>query len=322
VRRPIIGIVLTIGVLLIAAGWSLTAEAYLSSLLLELGATVLLLLPLLWIERIFEQRVERGEARTRSQVAEVSSEVADVSEVLAKTRQSVADLQEQLSSRLQETANADAGLVERAKSDVSFDTLAALFRRAAEVNALSDRGLRVVVPGQWERLRFRHAFVESQRALWLSVEGPAGNDIGVATLWRAGEGAVDAMAAIVEAWVRNGSYPGDGAMDAQRIFERLLLTLEVAIRGRRARGETQLHPVVELPSTTWAMTDYGLENLLEDYYAIPGGELATDEGLQHWRQHMQDKVWVREQDASARESGDADFWMVSEIAHHFFSGPQ
>lgn len=326
-RRLVIGVVVTVGAGLIVTGWLADPDSYLSSLLLELGATVLLVLPLLWIERVLERRVETSEARTRVRVDDVADEISGLSESVAETRQSLADVQEQLASRLQESANADRDLVTNARHDFSFDALDAVFQRAAELGSLSARGLRVAIAGQWERLRFRRVSEaepeepasHTQPLIWLSIEDPAGNDIGVSVVWRRDETIIDAMATLAEAWTRKGSYPGDSALDLERILERLLLSLEVAIQSRRTRGEAQFHPLIEMPSASWAMTDLGLENIPEDYYAIQASALVTIEELTHWRRHMQDKLWVKAQDELARATYDADFWMVSEVAHQYFA---
>jgi hypothetical protein len=312
--------VLGLGGGLIVGGWRLDGEAYLSSFMLEIGVTVLLVLPLLWIERMFERRVEASEARTREQVGSVADEVSAVAGRLTQTQQGLADLRDQVSERLKADARADVQLVKDARADVSFEALALLFRRAGQLGALSKYGLRVPLKGQWERLRFRLVSGEESRQMFeLAIEGPAGDDIGVRAVWLPGQTAVDVLATLVEEWRRNGSYPGDHAMDAEWMFGRLLVGLETVIQGRSERGEGQLHPLVEMASGAWAMTDFGLENIRGIDYAIPAKELVEDHDLTHWRRHMQDKLWVREQDEAARRAGDADFWIVTQVAHRFFA---
>jgi hypothetical protein len=116
------------------------------------------------------------------------------------------------------------------------------------------------------------------------------------------------LMAIAEAWKRTGEYPGDSAMDATWIFERLIRTLEVAIKSRSTGGHDQLSPVIELLGSKWAMTDYGLEYLRHPY-VIDRGRLLTDKAVANWRQHMHEKVWVLQDDKLADTSKrEPDFW--------------
>lgn len=308
-------VILVVGGGSVLGGWRLESRSYLSSLLLELGTTAMLVLPLLWVERHFERRVEASEAETRQQVSGVVENLSGVAQRLQETRQSLSDLQAQMSARLQAAADADSEFIERAREDVSFKTVEPLLRRAGELSAIHHRGLRVGVPGQWERVRFRYMARDGMR---IAVEDAAGRDLRVRTLWRSGQTAVEGLVALAEVWKRSGSYPGDHAMDAGWIFERLLLSLDIAVEGRRTRGDRQLHPLFEMVSSTWAMTDYGLEHVPHGY-VIPREELATEEGLQQWRQQMRDKIWVVEENAAAGSSGEPDFWMVTEVAHMFFA---
>jgi hypothetical protein len=61
------------------------------------------------------------------------------------------------------------------------------------------------------------------------------------------------------------------------------------------------------------MTDFGLEHV-PMYYPIPRGELIAESELTNWRQHMGEKPWVSEENEAARQTGEYDFWMVSEVA--------
>lgn len=323
-RKTVAAWVAIVGAGLILAGWRFDDHQYLSALPLELGATVLLVLPLLWVERLFERRVEVSEEATRRRVGGVAEEVSAVSKRLEQTRQSLSDLQLQTSERLRQAAEADARLVEDAREDISFESITPIFRRAGELGAINDRGVRVVVPGQWERLRFRYVTEVRQSAgvdnfpfMKLSIEDAAGEEIGVAVNWKRTQTPADALVELAESWKRAGSYPGDHAMDAEWIFGRLLTSLEVAIRGRRTRGDWQLNPLIELVSTNWAMTDFGLEHV-PDPYEIPANELADDDELNDWRRHMGEKIWVDRENSAAKEARDADFWMVTQVAHQFF----
>jgi hypothetical protein len=152
----------------------------------------------------------------------------------------------------------------------------------------------------------------------VSVEYANGDPAGISVLWGQSQTAIDMLVAVAEAWKRAGDYPGDSAMDAEWIFERLVRTLEVAINSRSKGGDEQLSPVIELLGSRWALTDFGLE-YMPQYYPIDRGRLLTEEAVGHWRQHMRDKIWVAEDDKLAHAANrEPDFWTVSEIAHMFF----
>jgi hypothetical protein len=318
------GLTVAFGGGLIFAGWQLESRDYLSSLLLEMGVTALLVVPLLWIEQLFERRLEAAAEEAREQVSGVAQELTAVSQRLEETRRGLSDLQGEMAERLQAAADADFRLVRQARENVSLESVRALLNRAEELGALSPHGLRVVVPGQLERLRFRHVNeldstgidASPEPAIWVSVEDATGAEIGIRAVWRPDDDPVDTLLALAEAWKRAGSYPGDHAINAEWIFERLITSLDIAIQGRRTRGDHQLHPLIEMLSAHWAMTDYGLEHV-PDYYVIPRIELTSENGLEHWRKR--EKVWVEQENVAAKDARDADFWMVTQVAHSYFA---
>jgi hypothetical protein len=311
---------------LILAGWCLEHHRYLSSLLLQAGLTVLLVLPLLLLERLFEHRIAESETRAARDVGGIARDVEAVSAQLAETRQSLADLKAETGGRLKDVADAETALVNAARAEPTFDTIKDLFRRADELHAISEHGLRVAIPGQWERVCFRSLSTvspqtvggETEPVFFLIVENPAGKSIGVQIVWSSDRSPADALVALADTWKRAGTYPGDAAIDAEWIFGRLIESLGVAIHSRRTAGDGQLSPLIELLSSTWAMTDFGLEHV-PIYYPIPGPELVAPDDLSHWRTHMADKSWVEEENEQARPSKEPDFWMVSELAHRFFA---
>jgi hypothetical protein len=325
-RPTVAALTLLLGTALIVAGWLAERHRYLSSLLLQAGLTVLLVLPLLLLERLFEHRITESETRTAREVGGVTRDVEAVSAQLAETRRSLADLNAETGGRLKEAADAETALVAAARSEPNFETIRHLFRRADQLHAISDDGLRVGFPGQWERVRFRYLSVvapqavggEPQPVFFLIIEDPTGKSTAVQIVWPADQSPADALVALADAWKRAGSYPGDAAIDAERIFGRLIDSLGVAISSRRTAGDGQLSPLVELLSPTWAMTDFGLEHV-PMYYPIPRSELIKPEDLAHWRTHMTDKAWVNEENEDARATGEPDFWMVSELASTFFA---
>jgi hypothetical protein len=327
VSRPLVAVVVVaLGAGLIILGWRLDSHDYSSSLLREAGIIVLLVLPLLRLEQLFERRIEASEKQTRREVGKVAQDLTAVSTRVSEARQSLSDLQEQTSNRLQAAADAETALTVEARDQPSFHTINKLFRRADELKAISEHGLRIGLPHLWERLRFqnvnaviRNASGEQSRPVFvLAVEGVSGESTGVKTVWEPGQSPADALLALADAWKPVEGYPGDSIFNVEWIFGKLIDSLDLAIRSRRTGGDGQLSPLIELLSAHWAMTDFGLEHV-PMYYSIPREELIARTELTDWRQHMGEKPWITEEKEAARQTEEYDFWMVSEVAHKFFA---
>lgn len=308
---------------LIAWGWIEEDHSYPSSLLQNMGVAVLLLVPLLAVERSFTRRVRQ----TIQDSKEVRRDVASVESRLGSAAAALDELGKDVAQELSVAAEADAELAETARGGVSVETIGALFDRACELAALSEHGLRVAVPHQWERIRFTWAAMPGDQSIadegsvGISVEGVRGDPLGISTSWRPGQPLAKALASLAEAWKRAGSYPGDPIIDAEKVISDLIDSLDLAIRSRRTRGEDQLSPLIEQLSKEWVLTNFGLEHLPYPYW-IRRQELASDSELSDWRRHMHDKIWVVEEDERAKAAREPDFWMISEIAHQFFKAQQ
>jgi hypothetical protein len=310
------GLTLLVGAGAIATGWLLDGHAYASSLLQNAGVALLLLVPLFAAERAFTRRVRSTEQATK----EVRRDVAVAETRIDAATATLEEIARELETELDATAVTDAELTKAARSGNSVETLGSLFHRAAELGALSEHGLRVVVPHQWERFRFRWSEMPGPPevepgSILVSVEGVRGDSLGIAVEWTPGMTAAEALSGLVDIWTRAGSFPGQGVLEVDRIFPPLIDSLELAINERRGGGENSLSPLIERVSQEWAMTDFGLEHIGYPYW-IRGEELASD--VEDWRRHMWEKNWILEEDERAKQAHEPDFWMLSEVASKFF----
>jgi hypothetical protein len=309
------------GFVALGVAWLVRDCEYWSGLLLNLGVALLLVIPLLGLERLFEQKVEAAEERTKGAVGEVRDEVRAVSGQIEADRLRLDQIQQQLNERLAAAQDADRALAEEAREIPSFDALWALLRRALELNVISTDGVRVRVPYLWERMRFAILDANAEgdtRELRVTVETAGGEALPISTLWRPTNTLADVLIAIADQWKVEGRYPGDEVFDASFLVTRLVATVELAIEARSRRGDTQLDRVVELLSPNWVLTEGYLEHY-PDYYSIGGNELATQAGVGQWRSHMREKPWVEDEGKAARAQREPDFWMVTEIARQFFA---
>jgi hypothetical protein len=321
IRSGLAGLIVVAGAGLIGLGWLLEERGYLSSLLQAIGVTALLVLPLLLFERIFERRIAESERSTEQRVETVRRDVESVERQVANTRHQLGQLQEGLASRLDQAAEADERLSQAAREDVSFESVCQLFQRARELRAISPRGVRVPLHGLWERFRCQLVSEDSadgkNEVIRLSVEAADGTDLGISHKWKSGATPIEALSHLAEGWKRAASYPGDSALNADAVFGWLIETLAIAIESRTKRGvDSQLHPLIERLSKTWVMTDFGLEHL-ENAYVIRANDLVDEP--EHWRRHMLEKRWVKEEDRIAERENSDDFWMISSVAIGFFT---
>jgi hypothetical protein len=302
--RWVVGALITaLGAAALIASWRLEGEQeWLSSLLLDVGVVLFLLLPLLLFERLFERRVEQIERDTSAQVAGVREEVAAV-------RAALGELDDQTEARLAERREADEAAVRQARQDVSFENVIGLLDRANSLGAVSTSGARVPVrvldPAQDTGLR-----IKFQQTRVTGLTGPERDEFSVSIVdvsgepeiagvaWQPNERGPEVIAALIDAWQGKGTYPGPGFLDADGIFEELITTLEKVI-DRRRRGES-LGPIIEQTSEHWALTELGMEHLADPRYVIEAPKIKNEP--QQTREHMLEKRWVHEHEEEFRES--------------------
>lgn len=308
-RALLIFLLLALGLSAIGVGFALAsnAEAYVSSSLLEIGATLLLVVPLVFVERLLERRVESVRAATQKTVGKVEEDVKALREEVGEATSRIGELSAEFENRLGEQRRADESAIEEAKEATSWESIASLFDRATSLKSVSAAGIRVKLPGLWERVHFRPVTTEppdgehTEPMIWLSVEDAHGQDVGVRAIWKRGEKAVDPLLQLVDAWQKKGTYPGGSALDPDQLFTGLVEALELAIQSRTSeRGIEALHPLIEKVNDHWAITDFGLEYLGEPEYPIKKEDIASDPVSK--REHMLEKTWVTEHADEFREA--------------------
>lgn len=235
---------------------------YWSSFLLEIGAALLLAIPLILIGGLLEARIADARRLAEEGIEEVRSEVAGVRQDVSDARMQIAELGRVTAQRIADVRAADSELVKELREDVSQRNAWAALRRAEELGALDSRGVRVRLPRSSSRVRFKADETAGDgTSIELGVETPAGDLLVEAQDWAPDEPAEDALTRVAESLQRAGRYPGDVSFDAGAIFERLTDTLErvLSLRSGGRKG-APIGPVVELAGG-WAITSLGLEHL-------------------------------------------------------------
>lgn len=308
-RALLIFLLLALGVGAIGIGLALAsdAEEYVSSSLLEIGATLLLVVPLVFVERALERRVERVRTTTEASVGKVEEDVQMLRHEVGEATSRIGELRSEFLDQAGQRREHDESAVTEAREAISWESIAALLDRAESLGGVSGAGLRVKLQHVWDRVRFRQVRAEPpvgeeyEPMIWISVENVGGGDTGIKTIWKPGEKAIDPLLRLAEAWQKEGTYPGDSILDPDHLFGSLVDALATAIRSRtNERGAEALHPLVEKVNDGWAITAFGLEYLGEPEYPIKKEDIASDP-VRH-RERMLEKNWVAEHADEFREA--------------------
>jgi heme exporter protein D len=142
-----------LGASLIVMG-SLARGDYAPSVWLDLGAALALFGPLYWVQTILERRireVRQQEQHTRSSVEQLSHEIEAIRQ---QTDARLDDLRSVTLEHVQQRRRTDDDAFNRFKEEPTFENITALLDRARGLGAVSDRGVRVRLPGTTFRLRF------------------------------------------------------------------------------------------------------------------------------------------------------------------------
>lgn len=255
-----------VGFAMIGYGWVIEGRAYLPDLLLQLGSSLVLLVPLVLLGWLLEARMRRAEDQAH-----------DIADGLARMRSQVDDLGEATRSLVLRERTDWADTIRRARENPGQELVTGLLRNAALLTAVSAEGVRVPVPGSDARVRFVPA---PGSELPLIVERPDGGRL-TELRWRPDEPAEAVARAVSE--VTQSHAPGRDVVMA------LLDVIEVGITA--TTGGHPLGPLIELPNAQWAIASDGLHCRPRKYH-IPADRLTDT--AEDWRGHMLTKDWVNE----------------------------
>jgi hypothetical protein len=228
-------------------------KGYWSSVLIEVGAAIVLLVPLFLIQQRFERRQEQ-----------LSERIEDVAQRVEALR--LDQLDEATQARVEQATQQDEALFDAFKEAPSFDTAYALLRRAVQLNAISKRGIRVPIRGHHVRdlatLRLR--LYEGLGSIWVRIEDRDGQQQGRELHWSHGE-PVDALMGEVVTVLQSMDLYSPGVFRPEEILEQFLDTLRLAIESRTGVNPFKIQePVIELPSDDWIITTSALRHLKSD----------------------------------------------------------
>jgi hypothetical protein len=262
------------GLAMIGWGWLLQGRDYLPDLLLQVGSSLVLLVPLVLLGWMLEARMRRTEDRAH-----------DIASGLAEIRSQVDDLGEATRSLIRSERADWEDAIEKARRAPDQETIAGLLRDAATLSVVASEGVRVGVPHTDLRLRF----VPGPAAeVPLVLEEAGGTQVSELT-WRPGEPFQVVARSVAEMLVARDAYPGDDDYDSGRLVMALLDVIEAGVAARTGRLPHPLGPLIELPNPQWAIASDGLHCRVRKYH-IPAERLLDT--AEDWRGHMLAKSWV------------------------------
>jgi hypothetical protein len=278
-----------VGVLMMIIG-SFGHGDYASQVWLQLGSAFALFGPLFWTQK----RLERGITEVRQQGRETRSSVEQLSHEVEAIREETAatldDLREVTLGHVRQRRRTDEDAFRRFQEEPTFENVTRLLDRARQLGGISQRGVRVRLPGTTFRLRFpvpvepadggpsvlEVGLEEEDGTRPQDAAGPRVPVRGQLPVpWSGGQSAsgwAASMAAELQALNR---YPGDEQFDPTGALEQLtgLLRLAVEARTRPPSGTAaslpRLRPIIEVPNDEWAITEGGLQSLhSEDAFTV------------------------------------------------------
>ena len=264
-----------VGAISVAGGWIIQGRGYMPSLLLQVGSSLVLVVPLLWLGRLMEARLRRAEERSRA----ISASLTDIRARVDETATRLGELGALSRQDVAEQHTEDLRAADIAEEQFSRGNLLHLAERAISRHAIARDGVRVRVPGTecWLRLRADSPGA-GEKTLKFILEGRDGAT--AATIaWAEGETPSGVTARLAEALVACNAHPSENAhlseeaSDISAMFRRLLNTIRTGLQHQEP-GAHRLGPLVEMPNDEWAIAEDGLYKLDRPYY-IPFGRITN-----------------------------------------------
>ncbi|MEU6718978.1 hypothetical protein ABZ897_46580 [Nonomuraea sp. NPDC046802] len=256
------------GIMFVVAGWLIDGWSYLPGLLLELGVSLMLLVPLALLGLVLEKRVRQAEEQIRTTTARLDALSAVTRERLIEHRRQRADL------------------FRDAERNPTQGLIRVLFRDALAVGAVASEGLRVRIPSTHLRLRL---YMPSGTSEDLGVKLEEEDGTPRQTLsWPGEETAEEFAARLAEILKAQEAYPGDQAYDPSGLLLRFVQVLHTAVDARTGERAHDLGTVVEMPNDQWAVSLDGLHCMIR-VYDIPIVQLDS---VADWPAHMRSREWA------------------------------
>ncbi|MCF3102353.1 hypothetical protein IPZ58_12260 [Streptomyces roseoverticillatus] len=306
-----------VGLALVVWGWLMQGSEYTPGLLLQFGSSLVLIVPLIVLGRVFERRMQRTQDA-------LSSDLADIQAQMRATRARLDTLGETSRDGLLDRHRRRELLLREAERAPTAERLASLLHEAAGLQAVDDGGVRTRLPGSdlWLRLDLRRTAAaqnpvqpdrSTDETLHLTLEDRGGTAVS-GTAWTRDEQASAAARRLTAR--RAGAAPGTASAgtaaaalrDIDGLLRLLVATLRTAIAARTGQEPQDLGRLIELPNEQWAISADGLW-CRQRYFHVRTEQLL--DARQDWRRYALTKPWVDRE----------HFLDAHRTAHALLSGP-
>lgn len=262
----LLGLVTLAGVTLVCVGGIIQGSGYVPALLLQLGASMMLLVPLALLGFMLEGRLGRAEEQIRATAARLET-------LTAVTRQQLAENRERREN-----------MFDQAIRTPDEERIHALLSEALQTGAIAASGVRVQLPKSPLRLSFR----PDGGRVEVRIEEPDGTVLEHVT-WDSSEPVTKFTHHLAGSLKALRRYPGDASFDPTGMLQRLLEVIHTGIKARTGELAQDLGHIIEIPNEQWVISAEGLFSL-QRYYHIPAERISGSH--EDWPRHMRTQAWV------------------------------
>lgn len=275
-----------VGLVLVGVGWVMQGGSYVPGLLLQIGSSFFLIVPLVLLNRLLERRLQRAEERTRS----ISDTLTDMRARLNETATRLDELGTLTRQSMTEQQEEDLQAADAVQERLSRPALIDLSKRAADARAISPGGVRTHVSGAtlWVRLRTEAGKEDDGAELSYDLEDRAGARLATVQ-WGEDETPAAVASRLVTELITRSSGPDQHGYDASALNMQLIEAIRIGLAHRAGTADNQLGPLVELVNDQWAIATDGLYCLSQPY-RIPVDRITGTSD--DWRLYMAQKPWV------------------------------
>jgi hypothetical protein len=311
----VLAFTVVVGVALLLGGWRV--EGYAQSLMLGVGVTILLAVPVVLVGQALSTQVEG----VRDTAEAVAGKVDELRQQMGAPA-AMTDLDDLAASIDRDLRRSDEETFSAYEAVPSWPNLAGILARAAQLDAIPASGVRVdLLTGSGDRLRvLRTPEVQSsgRRVLKLSLEDVGGVPIEMVD-WEEGTPIDEPLASITLALQRSARYGGE-AIRAQEVFARLGTAIRTAVEIRRTGAVPDLPALFEISGGgQWGLTTLGVQALDNGIYSYTMTyDRLHEEGF---FRHVAAKGWVVKKDfedayyaATALTEAKADWFVATCLA--------
>jgi hypothetical protein len=307
----VLALTVAVGAAVLIGGWRV--EGYAQSLMLGLGVTILLAVPVVFVGQALSTQVEgvRDTAEVVAGKVEALRQQMGAPAAMTDLDGLAASIDRDLRQSDEDTFSAYAAVP-------AWSNLAAILARAAQLDAIPASGVRVdLLTGSGDRLRVLRSpegQSSGRRFLKLSLEDVGGVPIEMVD-WEEGTPIDEPLASITLALQRIARYPG-APIRAQEVFARLGTVIRTAVEIRRTGAVPDLPALFEIAGGgQWGLTTFGVQALDNGVYSYTVTyDRLHEEGF---IRHVAAKGWVVKKDfedayyaATALMDAKAD-WFVA-----------